>query len=202
MLHLEHVIGAKEAADLWNVTEGHMKNLCAANEVMAKKIGNTWVIEKNQPHVGIKQHLKIITGAPFIKSSSIFYTYDEYKKVVINYIASFDEYVRDEKKSEMTNDDYQQYFWSGDKINKILSIEPARILNKFPETNEVDIILPFNGKTHKVFVKRESLNQYLGYKIEDLSFKEHTWHEKFLKDTASKHQRVAFVKQFSQEERK
>ncbi|MCR8928843.1 helix-turn-helix domain-containing protein [Priestia megaterium] len=197
MLHLDHVIGAKEAAELWNVTEGHMKNLCADGEVVAKKVGNAWVIEKNQPHIAIKQHLKIITGAPFIKSASIFSTYDEYKKVTINYISSFDEYVKENKESKMTNDDYQEYFWTGDKINKILAIEPARILNKFPETDEVEIVLPFNGKVNKVSVKRESLNQYLGYKIEDLSFKDQTWHENFLKDTSSKVQRAKLIKEFS-----
>ncbi|WP_322552773.1 hypothetical protein [Priestia megaterium] len=197
MLHLDHVIGAKEAAELWNVTEGHIKNLCANREVVAKKVGNAWVIEKNQPHVALKQHLKVITGAPFIKSASIFSTYDEYKKVKINYIASFHEFVEENKESKITNDDYQEYFWSGDKINKILAIEPARILNKFPETDEVEIVLPFNDKVNKVRVQKESLNQYLGYKIENLSFKDHTWHEKFLKDTSSKAKRAKLIKEFS-----
>lgn len=194
---MDHVIGAKEAAELWNVTEGHIKNLCSDGEIIAKKVGNAWVIEKNQPHIAIKQHLKIITGAPFIQSASIFSTYDEYKKVTINYISSFDEYVKGNKEGKITNDDYQEYFWTGDKINKILAIEPARILNKFPETDEVEIVLPFNDKINKVSVKRKHLNQYLGYKIEHLSFKKQTWHEKFLKDVSSKAQRAKLIKQFS-----
>lgn len=194
---MDHVIGAKEAAELWNVTEGHIKNLCSDGEIIAKKVGNAWVIEKNQPHIAIKQHLKIITGAPFIQFASIFSTYDEYKKVTIKYISSFDEYVKENKEGKITNDDYQEYFWTGDKINKILAIEPARILNKFPETDEVEIVLPFNDKINKVSVKRKHLNQYLGYKIEHLSFKKQTWHEKFLKDVSSKAQRAKLIKQFS-----
>ena len=197
VLHLDHVIGAKEASKLWNLTEGHIKNLCASNTIISKKIGNSWVIEENQEHVGIKQLLKVITGAPFIKSSTIFSTYDEYKKVIINYIGDFDEYLIKSEDSRVTYDDYQQYFWSGDHINKILTIEPARILNKFPETDEVEINLPFNGKSNRIRVKRDALNTYLGYKIEDLSLKKRTWHDKFLRDTASKAQRVDFLKEFS-----
>lgn len=198
-MYLDHVIGAKEAADLWNLTEGHIKNLCASRVIVSKKVGNAWVIEKNQEHVGIKQLIKVIAGSTFIKSTLIFSTYDKYKKVVINYIASFEEYVPKSEDSRVTYEDYQQYFWSGDHINKILTIESARILNKFPETDEVEINIPFNEKLNKVIVKREELNNYLGYRIENLNLQDRTWHNKFLKDTASKSQREAFLKVFGEE---
>lgn len=196
-MHLNHVIGVKEASILWGLTEGHIKNLCASEVIASKKIGNTWVIEKDQEHVGIKQLLKVIMGSAFIKSFNVFSTYDEYKKVKVNYINDFNEYIIKSEDSKMTSDDYQQYFWTGDKINKILAIEPARILNKFPECDEVEINLPFNDKMNRVRIKRDLLNKYLGYKIEDLRLENRTWHDYFLNDTSTKINRLSLVKEFS-----
>jgi excisionase family DNA binding protein len=46
----ELVMGVEEAADLWNLSPGYIKNLCAEGKINAKKIGKTWVIDKNQPN--------------------------------------------------------------------------------------------------------------------------------------------------------
>jgi len=46
---LDSVVGAEEAAAMWKLTPGYIKNLCAAGRLKAKKIGKTWVIDKNQP---------------------------------------------------------------------------------------------------------------------------------------------------------
>jgi hypothetical protein len=45
---LENVIGVKEASLLWGLEPSYIKNLCAEGKVISKKIGNTWVIDKNQ----------------------------------------------------------------------------------------------------------------------------------------------------------
>lgn len=45
---LENVIGVEEAAKLWGLSPGYIKNLCADGKVKAKKIGKTWVIDKTQ----------------------------------------------------------------------------------------------------------------------------------------------------------
>lgn len=48
---LDNVMGAVEAAKEWEYdSPGTVKNLCATGKVIAKKIGNTWVIDKNQPN--------------------------------------------------------------------------------------------------------------------------------------------------------
>ena len=47
---LERVMGVDEASELWNLSPGYIKNLCAEGMVRAKKIGKTWIIEKNQPN--------------------------------------------------------------------------------------------------------------------------------------------------------
>lgn len=48
---LDNVMGVVEAAKEWEYdSPGTVKNLCATGKVIAKKIGNTWVIDKNQPN--------------------------------------------------------------------------------------------------------------------------------------------------------
>jgi hypothetical protein len=45
---LNQIIGVDEAAELWGLSPGYIKNLCAGGKVNAKKIGKTWVIDRNQ----------------------------------------------------------------------------------------------------------------------------------------------------------
>ncbi|MGU3461230.1 helix-turn-helix domain-containing protein [Bacillus sp. D48C] len=44
---LYNIIGVNEAASILNVSPGHVKNLCAQEKIVAKKIGNTWVIDRS-----------------------------------------------------------------------------------------------------------------------------------------------------------
>lgn len=50
MKNLDQIMGVDEASDLWNLSPGYIKNICAEGKVQAKKIGNTWILEKNQPN--------------------------------------------------------------------------------------------------------------------------------------------------------
>lgn len=45
---LDNVIGVEDAAQLWGLSPGYIKNLCAAGKIESKKIGKTWVIVKSQ----------------------------------------------------------------------------------------------------------------------------------------------------------
>lgn len=45
---LHNVIDVHEAASILNVSPGHIKNLCAQGKIVAKKIGNTWVIDRSR----------------------------------------------------------------------------------------------------------------------------------------------------------
>ncbi|MDZ5609756.1 helix-turn-helix domain-containing protein [Bacillus pseudomycoides] len=45
---LHNVIGVHEAASILNVSPGHVKNLCADGKIVAKKISNTWVIDRSR----------------------------------------------------------------------------------------------------------------------------------------------------------
>ncbi|MBP1970993.1 excisionase family DNA binding protein [Virgibacillus natechei] len=45
---LEDIIGVEEAARILGLSPGTIKNYCASGKIEAKKIGKTWVIDKNK----------------------------------------------------------------------------------------------------------------------------------------------------------
>ncbi|KAA0782577.1 hypothetical protein [Bacillus sp. BB56-3] len=47
---LEHIMGVKEAGEMWGLSADRVKGLCQSGAVIAKKIGNSWVLDKNQPN--------------------------------------------------------------------------------------------------------------------------------------------------------
>lgn len=47
---LDKIIGVEEASEIWGLSSGYIKNLCANDKIQAKKIGKTWVILKDQPN--------------------------------------------------------------------------------------------------------------------------------------------------------
>lgn len=47
---LDQIMGVEEAGKLWGYSPDHIKRLCRDGKIKAKKIGKTWVIDKNQPN--------------------------------------------------------------------------------------------------------------------------------------------------------
>ncbi len=47
---LEHIMGVKEAGEMWGLSADRVKGLCQSGEVIAKKVGNSWILDKNQPN--------------------------------------------------------------------------------------------------------------------------------------------------------
>lgn len=45
---LDQVMGVDEASELWSLSPGYIKNLCAEEKLEARKIGKTWILSKNQ----------------------------------------------------------------------------------------------------------------------------------------------------------
>lgn len=50
MTALDKIMGVDEASELWGLSSGYIKNLCANNKIECKKIGKTWIISKEQPN--------------------------------------------------------------------------------------------------------------------------------------------------------
>ena len=60
-------MGVEEAAERWQLSSGYIKNLCASNKVIARKIGKTWIILKNQPNPKERNEMNftvIVTEVP------------------------------------------------------------------------------------------------------------------------------------------
>ena len=47
---LDNVMGVTEASELWGLSSGYIKNLCAKGKIEARNIGKTWIINKHQPN--------------------------------------------------------------------------------------------------------------------------------------------------------
>lgn len=47
---IDQIMGVDEASERWGLAPGYIKNLCAKNAIQCKKIGKTWVLDKNQPN--------------------------------------------------------------------------------------------------------------------------------------------------------
>lgn len=47
---LDQIMGVQEAGELWGLSPDRVKGLCQNGEVLAKKVGNSWVLDKNQPN--------------------------------------------------------------------------------------------------------------------------------------------------------
>jgi hypothetical protein len=45
---LDRIMGVKEAGELWGLSPDRVKGLCQSGEVKAKKIGNSWALDRNQ----------------------------------------------------------------------------------------------------------------------------------------------------------
>lgn len=45
---LNNIMGVEEASELWGLSPGTIKNYCAEGKIKARKIGKTWIINKNQ----------------------------------------------------------------------------------------------------------------------------------------------------------
>ncbi|WP_423230492.1 helix-turn-helix domain-containing protein [Clostridium cylindrosporum] len=43
-------MGTEEAAERWDLSQDHIKRLCRDGKVIAKRIGKTWVLERDQPN--------------------------------------------------------------------------------------------------------------------------------------------------------
>lgn len=47
---LDKIISVEDAAMIWGLAPGYVKNLCAKDKIACKKIGKTWVVFKDQPN--------------------------------------------------------------------------------------------------------------------------------------------------------
>ncbi|KXY43327.1 hypothetical protein AT257_06555 [Bacillus cereus] len=127
--------------------------------------------EKQKEFTSYAQNIR---GGNFIKDMKL-----NNKEAEITFHDSFASYKSAKPDSNVTEELYKQYFSTGDAIEKMFVSEPARLLKQFPDLNTVKMTLPFDGKTYSTSLDRNSLNSYLGFKIEDLKVEDKSWVKKF-----------------------
>ncbi|MEB8730721.1 hypothetical protein P4G91_06350 [Bacillus cereus] len=127
--------------------------------------------EKQKEFISYAQNIR---GGNFIKDMKL-----NNKEAEITFYDSFTSYKSTKPDSNVTEEQYKQYFSTGDAIEKMFVSEPARLLRQFPDLNTVKMTLPFDGKTYTTSLDRNSLNTYLGFKIEDLKVEDKSWVKKF-----------------------
>ncbi|MGN7403293.1 hypothetical protein ACTHO0_25925 [Cytobacillus praedii] len=94
--------------------------------------------------------------------------------------SSFDEYKADNPDINLTVSDYTGYFETGEAIEKIMIVENVRLLRQFPTLDEAKMTLPYDNKTYSIEINRESVNEYLGFRVEELKTEDDSWNTKFL----------------------
>ncbi|OJD80051.1 hypothetical protein [Bacillus paramycoides] len=119
-------------------------------------------------------YAKNIRGSSFIKEMKL-----NNNEAEITFHDSFASYKSANPTSLNTEEQYKQYFSTGNTIEKIFVSEPARLLRQFPDLNAVKMTLPYEGKTYNINLDRKSLNTHLGFKIEDLKVEDKSWVKKF-----------------------
>ncbi|MFV8518213.1 hypothetical protein [Bacillus sp. SBS7] len=145
--------------------------------------------EKQKEFTSYAQNIR---GGNFIKDMKL-----NNKDAEIKFHDSFASYKSAKPDSNVTEEQYKQYFSTGDAIEKMFVSEPARLLKQFPDLKTVKMTLPFDGKTYTTSLDRNSLNTYLGFKIEDLKVEDKSWIKKFNDPYVyDKTKRNAFFKKF------
>ncbi|MCU5631248.1 hypothetical protein OCB76_08955 [Bacillus cereus] len=145
--------------------------------------------EKQKDFISYAQNIR---GGNFIKDMKL-----NNKEAEITFHDSFASYKSTKPDSNVTEEQYKQYFSTGDAIEKIFVSEPSRLLRQFPDLDTVKMTLPFDGKTYSISLGRNSLNTYLGFKIEDLKVEDKSWVKKFNDPYVyDKTKRTTFFKKF------
>ncbi len=99
----------------------------------------------------------ILRGSTFIKDVNV-----GKNDISITFFSNFKQYKVANPQSEVRNNDYQDYFSTGDEINKILMEESTRLLKEFPAANEIKMTLPFDGDTYSIDLQEDAAKQFYG----------------------------------------
>ncbi|HDR7793060.1 TPA: hypothetical protein QCY19_001610 [Bacillus luti] len=110
---------------------------------------------------------------------------------------SFTTYKAAHADSTTTEEQYKQYFSTGDTIEKIFVEESSRLLRRFHALNSVKMSLTFEGKNYSINLSRKDLNDYLGFKVESLNVANGSWKSKFVEPYVyNKTKRTEFFNKF------
>lgn len=97
-------------------------------------------------------------------------------KATIEYVKDYKEYKELNPQSGLSESELKNYWSSGDAIEKALVDGSVRIIKKLDFIEEVEIILPYNGKIYSIDVNKSEFEKFIGL---DFSEIKNNWDEKF-----------------------
>jgi hypothetical protein len=92
------------------------------------------------------------------------------------------------------NDDY---FGTGDKINKIFAIESVRIFRDDQDIHALQMVIPISKKIYMMNVNKTDIELFYNINITDLSNNPETWRINFINKYDNKNIRKMFVAKFA-----
>ncbi|MET3828663.1 hypothetical protein ABIC86_000123 [Paenibacillus sp. DS2363] len=111
---------------------------------------------------------------------------------------TFENYKSANPQSGVSEEDYVQYFATGDEINKILMEESVRLLKQFIDADNIVITVPFEGKTHSVDLKKSVAETYFDVDFNTLNSDPEAWKSELSSKYFNKNDRQKFVEEFVQ----
>ncbi|WP_242298178.1 hypothetical protein [Bacillus cereus group sp. BfR-BA-01382] len=70
---------------------------------------------------------------------------------------------------DLKEETYKEYWSTGDKIDKLFVIETTRLFKKNPALENLEVILPFEGKTYEASINKKELEKVLKVKMDTLN---------------------------------
>lgn len=131
-----------------------------------------------------------LTGRTFIKNVEVGKT-----NIDIQFYKNYKAYKADNTASRVTEEDYINYFATGDQINKLLMQESTRLFKQFPATQKVKMNLPFEGKTYSIDITKDKAEQFYNVSFDHMREND-TWNKQISDVFFNKNDRENFVNTF------
>ncbi|MFF2907355.1 hypothetical protein [Paenibacillus sp. NPDC057934] len=131
-----------------------------------------------------------LTGGTFIQKVDV-----GTDNIRVEYFSNFKEFQDAKPNSNITKERYEDYFSTGDKINKLLMEETSRLFKQFPGAASIDMIVPFAGKTYSVALTKGEVESFYNVDFSTLTSNE-IWREKISDPHFKKADRQKFADAF------
>ncbi|WP_145411124.1 hypothetical protein [Paenibacillus xylanexedens] len=116
----------------------------------------------------------------------------------VEFYDTYDNYKSANPQSKVSEEDYINYFSTGDEINKILMEESSRLLKQFTSADTINIAIPFEGKTYSVDLEKSIAETYFDVDFSALNSDPEAWKSQLSSKYFNKKDRQKFVDEFVQ----
>lgn len=117
----------------------------------------------------------------------------------INYIVDYEEYKKLQPQSGVTKEQFDSYWYSEKTVLKVINDGGVRLMRKIDQINEVVIKIPYNENMYSVHIKKNEIEDFLGYKFKEIRLDwDNTFSNRYV---YSKEGRKEFFKKFGKIEK-